>query len=59
MTAAPEVAPGGVPAVSVERHGDRLMVTIIRRQTRAFSLSDDEAADLADSLRRELVGGVR
>jgi hypothetical protein len=46
--------PSRGPAVVVERHGDRLMVTITRRQTRVFSLSDDEAAALAESLRREL-----
>jgi hypothetical protein len=44
------------PRITVERHGDRLLVTIERRQARAFSLGLDEAAYLIELLRRELPG---
>ena len=40
--------------ITVERHGDRLMVTIERRRQRAFSLGLDEAALLWELLGREL-----
>lgn len=42
------------PRITVERHGDRLRIVIERRQQRAFSLGLDEAALLAELLRREL-----
>jgi hypothetical protein len=32
------------PRITVERHGDRLLVTIERRQARAFSLGLNRAA---------------
>jgi hypothetical protein len=41
--------------ITLERAApDRLMVTIERRRTRAFSLGLDEAAYLAELIRREL-----
>lgn len=43
-------APG---RVSVERHYDRLLVVITRRQTRAFSLSVPEAGELLAELLRQ------
>jgi hypothetical protein len=39
--------------VSVERHDDRLLVIITRRQTRAFSLSVPEAGELLGELLRQ------
>lgn len=42
------------PRITVERHGDRLLVVIERRRQRTFSLGLDEAALLVELLRREL-----
>jgi hypothetical protein len=46
------------PHINVERPApDRLIVTIERRQRRMFSLSDSEAAYLAELLRIALARG--
>lgn len=47
------------PRITLERHGDRLLVTIRRRQVRVFSLSLDEAEDLAAELRAQLAEARR
>lgn len=45
---------GTGPRIIVERHYDRLLVTIRRRQSRVFSLSLDEAEDLVAELQAQL-----
>ena len=54
-----EVRDPATPRVIVDRHADRLLVTIRRRQVRVFSLSLEEAAQLAAALHARLAGHDR
>ena len=54
-----EVSDPAGPRVTVDRHADRLLVTIRRRQVRVFSLSLEEAAQLAAELHAQLAGSSR